>query len=59
MDIREYIKVKKGPGGSADQSSYHQGVLFTKNVVHKRMRSQIRFVQHSTAREKKKSMRSS
>ena len=44
MDIREYIKVKKGPGGSIDQCHYYSGVVFTKHVAHKRMRSTIKFV---------------
>lgn len=41
MDIRHYVKVKKVPGGSKYDSEYVDGVLFRKNVVHKKMRAQF------------------
>ncbi|CDS08877.1 hypothetical protein LRAMOSA10238 [Lichtheimia ramosa] len=37
MDIRHYIKIKKVPGGLPSDSFYVKGVMFTKNVAHKRM----------------------
>ncbi|KAL5017949.1 hypothetical protein ScPMuIL_003671 [Solemya velum] len=42
MDIRAYVQVKKIPGGNKDQTSLIHGVMFTKNVAHKKMRQQIR-----------------
>ncbi len=41
MDIREYIKVKKMSGLAITDSFFHSGVFFTKNIAHKRMRSDI------------------
>lgn len=37
-DIHQLIKVKKIPGGQPQDSEYVHGVVFTKNVVHKKMR---------------------
>lgn len=42
MDIRQYVQIKKIPGETKDQTSLIHGVMFTKNVVHKKMRQQIR-----------------
>ena len=38
-DIRQYIKIKRIPGGSPSNSHYVSGVVFTKNVCHKNMQS--------------------
>eukprot|EP00002_Diphylleia_rotans_P027542 TRINITY_DN5525_c0_g1_i3.p1 TRINITY_DN5525_c0_g1~~TRINITY_DN5525_c0_g1_i3.p1 ORF type:complete len:1655 (-),score=257.85 TRINITY_DN5525_c0_g1_i3:220-5184(-) len=40
-DIRDYIKVKKIPGGSMDDCRYIEGVACTKNIAHKAMASKI------------------
>lgn len=37
MDIRPYVKIKVIPGGSIDESVYVDGVVFRKNVSHKKM----------------------
>ena len=37
IDIRHYIKLKKVPGSSPDDTSYVSGVVFTKNVALKSM----------------------
>ncbi|EGG08575.1 uncharacterized protein MELLADRAFT_116024 [Melampsora larici-populina 98AG31] len=37
-DIHQLIKIKKIPGGQPQDSEYVHGVVFTKNVVHKKMR---------------------
>lgn len=37
MDIRQYVRVKKIPGGHPRDSEYVNGVVFTKNVLHKQM----------------------
>ena len=37
MDIRPYVKLKIIPGGSIDECSYIDGVIFRKNVSHKKM----------------------
>lgn len=37
MDIREYIKIKRLPGGSTDECIVINGIVFTKNVAHKQM----------------------
>ena len=37
MDIRPYVKIKVIPGGSIDESVYIDGVVFRKNVSHKKM----------------------
>ena len=42
MDIKQYVKVKKIPGGRRSDSSLISGVVCTKNITHKKMRIQIR-----------------
>jgi 1-phosphatidylinositol-3-phosphate 5-kinase len=37
LDIRPYVKIKIIPGGSIDETSYVDGVVFRKSVMHKRM----------------------
>jgi 1-phosphatidylinositol-3-phosphate 5-kinase len=37
MDIRRYIRIKKIPGGKPKDSEYVDGVVCTKNVLHKEM----------------------
>ncbi|KAL7555127.1 hypothetical protein ACHAWF_018762, partial [Thalassiosira exigua] len=37
LDIRPYCKVKVIPGGSVEDSAYMSGVVFHKNVSHKKM----------------------
>ncbi|KAH8883859.1 hypothetical protein GQ53DRAFT_830310 [Thozetella sp. PMI_491] len=37
MDIRHYVKLKKIPGGRPSDTTYVQGVVFTKNLVLKSM----------------------
>ena len=37
LDIRPYCKVKVIPGGSVEDSAYMSGIVFHKNVSHKRM----------------------
>ncbi|KAH9809670.1 hypothetical protein DFH28DRAFT_1187624 [Melampsora americana] len=37
-DIHQLIKIKKIPGGQPQDSEYVHGVVFSKNVVHKKMR---------------------
>ncbi|XP_062584452.1 1-phosphatidylinositol 3-phosphate 5-kinase-like isoform X2 [Saccostrea cucullata] len=41
MDIRKYIKFKKIPGGNKEQTCMIHGMVFTKNIAHKKMASQI------------------
>ena len=41
MDVRRYIKIKKVPGGRPRDSEYVDGVVFTKNVLHKEMARSI------------------
>jgi chaperonin GroEL (HSP60 family) len=38
-DIRNYIKIKRIPGGLPIHSHYVSGVVFTKNVCHKKMQN--------------------
>ncbi|KAI4719314.1 hypothetical protein E4T48_04435 [Aureobasidium sp. EXF-10727] len=38
MDIRNYIKIKKVPGGKPGDTSYVSGVVFSKNIALKDMR---------------------
>ena len=38
MDIRNYIKIKKVPGGKPGDTSYVSGVVFSKNIALKGMR---------------------
>ncbi|KAL0580699.1 Mitochondrial distribution and morphology protein 12 [Marasmius crinis-equi] len=37
MDVRRYVKIKKVPGGSPQDSEYVDGAVITKNVAHKQM----------------------
>ncbi|CAG8602955.1 4921_t:CDS:2 [Paraglomus brasilianum] len=37
IDIRHYVKTKRIPGGTPQDSEYVQGVVCTKNVAHKKM----------------------
>ena len=37
IDIRKYVRVKKIPGGAPKDSEYVEGVVCTKNVLHKQM----------------------
>ena len=39
MDIRPYVKLKIIPGGSMHECEYVDGVVFRKNVSHKKMMS--------------------
>eukprot|EP01135_Chromosphaera_perkinsii_P001317 Nk52_evm44s164 gene=Nk52_evmTU44s164 len=41
IDIREYVKIKKIPGGHMQSSDYVSGVAFTKNVAHKKMARKV------------------
>ncbi|XP_076363235.1 1-phosphatidylinositol 3-phosphate 5-kinase fab1 isoform X2 [Tachypleus tridentatus] len=41
MDIRQYVQIKKIPGGTKAECSIVNGVVCTKNVVHKMMRLNI------------------
>ena len=42
MDIKEYVKVKKIPGGRRADSTLVNGVVCTKNITHKKMKINIR-----------------
>ncbi|EPQ60145.1 hypothetical protein GLOTRDRAFT_134891 [Gloeophyllum trabeum ATCC 11539] len=37
MDVRRYVKIKKLPGGTPQDSEYVDGAVITKNVAHKQM----------------------
>ncbi|KAJ3663453.1 hypothetical protein Zmor_007712 [Zophobas morio] len=41
LDIRHYIKFKKLPGGSRSDTRLISGIVFTKNVAHKGMQTEI------------------
>ncbi|XP_053382356.1 LOW QUALITY PROTEIN: 1-phosphatidylinositol 3-phosphate 5-kinase-like [Mercenaria mercenaria] len=41
MDIRKYVHIKKIPGGSREQTGLLHGVIFRKNVAHKKMAHNI------------------
>ncbi|KAL4218119.1 hypothetical protein ACF0H5_022855 [Mactra antiquata] len=41
MDIRRYVHINKIPGGNREQTSIVHGVIFTKNIAHKKMLHQI------------------
>lgn len=41
IDPRRYVHIKKLPGGRPRDSEYIPGVLFTKNILHKRMPSAL------------------
>ena len=42
MDIRKYIKIKKLPGYDKSKSKIINGLVFTKNVAHKHMVSELK-----------------
>lgn len=42
MDIRSYIKIKKLPGGSKTDCRIINGLVFSKNVAHKNMKSEVK-----------------
>lgn len=42
MDIRNYVKVKTIPGGSLSECEYVDGIVFTKTLAHKKMRTDIK-----------------
>lgn len=37
IDVRQYVRIKKVPGGHPRDSEYVDGVVFTKNLLHKQM----------------------
>ncbi|KAJ2470437.1 Mitochondrial distribution and morphology protein 12 [Coemansia sp. RSA 2322] len=37
MDLRRYVRIKRIPGGVPDDSQYISGIVFTKNLAHRRM----------------------
>jgi 1-phosphatidylinositol-3-phosphate 5-kinase len=37
MDVRRYVRIKKLPGGRPKDSEFIDGVIFTKNLLHKKM----------------------
>ncbi|KAK4057967.1 Mitochondrial distribution and morphology protein 12 [Microbotryomycetes sp. JL221] len=41
IDVREYIRIKKMPGGRPRDSEYIEGVVFTKNLMHKHMKRHL------------------
>jgi len=41
MDILEYVKIKRIPGGRITDSQWIDGVVFTRDVAHRKMRSTI------------------
>ncbi|KAL8580115.1 hypothetical protein ACOMHN_061229 [Nucella lapillus] len=41
LDIRKYIHIKKIPVGQKQDTSLIHGLVFTKNIAHKKMRQQI------------------
>ena len=41
MDINQYVKVKKIPGGRQSNSNLVYGVVCTKNVTHKKMKTSV------------------
>lgn len=41
MDIRNFVNMKKVPGGSRNECSIIAGTVFTKNVAHKKMATKI------------------
>ena len=42
MNVKEYVKVKKIPGGRRSDSTLINGVVCTKNITHKKMKVNIR-----------------
>ncbi|GAA5927806.1 uncharacterized protein JCM15063_005999 [Sporobolomyces koalae] len=41
MDVRRYVRIKKLPGGRPKDSEFIDGVLLTKNLLHKKMAREI------------------
>ncbi|KAJ2862909.1 Mitochondrial distribution and morphology protein 12 [Coemansia aciculifera] len=37
MDLRRYVRIKRIPGGTPSDSQYISGIVFTKNLAHRRM----------------------
>ncbi|KAJ2737164.1 Mitochondrial distribution and morphology protein 12 [Coemansia sp. BCRC 34962] len=37
MDLRRYVRIKRIPGGLPNDSQYVSGIVFTKNLAHRRM----------------------
>ncbi|KAI8324681.1 hypothetical protein GQ54DRAFT_296012 [Martensiomyces pterosporus] len=37
MDMRRYVRIKRIPGGKPQDSQYISGIVFTKNLAHRRM----------------------
>ncbi|KAJ2903536.1 Mitochondrial distribution and morphology protein 12, partial [Coemansia aciculifera] len=37
MDLRRYVRIKRIPGGTPNDSQYVSGIVFTKNLAHRRM----------------------
>mmetsp|Transcript_46987 Transcript_46987/g.77981 ORF Transcript_46987/g.77981 Transcript_46987/m.77981 type:complete len:1540 (-) Transcript_46987:280-4899(-) len=42
MDLRSYVKIKTIPGGQISDSRFIEGVVFRKNVAHKKMRGRVK-----------------
>ncbi len=42
MDIRNYIKIKKLPGYDKEKSRIVNGLVFTKNLAHKKMNADMK-----------------
>jgi T-complex protein 1 subunit gamma len=42
LDVKRYAKVEKLPGGSLDQCEVLDGVMFNKDLVHPKMRREIK-----------------
>lgn len=41
MNIRQYVKIKRIPGGNIKHTSYISGIVFGKNIAHKQMPTAI------------------
>jgi len=41
MDILDYVKIKKIPGGSIKDSQWVDGVIFSRDIAHRKMRSTV------------------
>lgn len=41
IDVRRYVRIKKLPGGRPKDSEFIDGVIFTKNLMHKKMAREI------------------
>ncbi|XP_052249949.1 1-phosphatidylinositol 3-phosphate 5-kinase-like isoform X3 [Dreissena polymorpha] len=41
MDIRKYVHIKKIPGGKREQTALTHGVMFNKNIAHRKMSHKI------------------